>query len=311
MTGQVAIERAGTAPQEGTGAGSALGAAVTIIGNLLRNIPPQLFILLGMVTFQVGTATAKDLFERVPPAGVSFARFAVAALVLLAFYRPKVRAIAPVELRLIAGMGASMAAMNGLYFLAVSRLPLGIATAVAFSGPFLLALVGSKQRRHVPWVVLAAAGVVLLAPWGSGVDVIGFLCAAVAGVCFTFYMLAAKRTTSRVPSGQALALAMLTAAVLLAPIGIWRGGGELLNTGIVPQLLAVALLSTIIPYSLDFVALKRMSASLYAVLISLDPAVSALTGLILLAERISTLGIVAIGCICLGAVGASWSRRGE
>ena len=279
-------------------------------GRIVGLIPPPLLILVGMVAFQVGTATAKDLFDQVHPTGVSFARFLVAAGILAALHRPNLRGMTMPDLRTLAGMGACMAVMNGLYFLAVSRLPLGIATALAFSGPFVLAIVGSRQLKQAIWVVLAAVGVILLAPWTTGeVDALGFAMAGAAGCVFTLYIVLGRRAASSIPTGAGVTVPMVVAGLLLMPLGLATSAGDLLDLGVVPPILAVALLSTVIPYSVDYAALRRISASLYAVLISLDPAVSALVGLVILDERIGTLGSIAIVMICMGSLGATWSKR--
>ena len=280
--------------------------------HLVDLVPPPLLILFGMVAFQLGTATAKGLFDQVHPTGVSFARFLLAAAFLAALHRPRIRGIARPDLRTLLGMGACMAVMNVLYFLAVSRLPLGIATALAFSGPFILALAGSRQLKHAVWVVMAAVGVILLAPWtGGDVDTLGFAMAGAAGCVFTLYVVLGKRAASSIPAGTALTMSMLVAGLLLMPVGLATSAGDLLDVGVIPPIVAVALLSTVIPYSVDYAALRRISASLYAVLISLDPAVSAVVGLLILDERIGALGIIAIVLICTGSVGATWARRGR
>ena len=282
------------------------------LGRLVELVPPPVLILVGMIAFQLGTATAKGLFDQVHPTGVSFARFLIAAGFLAALHRPKLRGIAMPDLRTLLGMGACMAVMNVLYFLAVSRLPLGIATALAFSGPFILALAGSRQIKHAVWVVLAAVGVILLAPWTSGdVDTLGFAMAGAAGCVFTAYIVLGRRAATSIPSGTGLTVPMLVAGLLLAPVGLATSAGDLLDPGVIPPILAVALLSTVIPYSVDYAALRRISAGLYAVLISLDPAVSALVGLVILDERIGTLGSIAIVLICTGSIGATWAKRGR
>jgi len=294
---------------EGVTRGEPRGRSVERLVDL---VPPPLLILVGMIAFQLGTATAKGLFDQVHPTGVSFARFLLAAAFLAALHRPRLRGIAMPDLRTLIGMGACMAVMNVLYFLAVSRLPLGIATALAFSGPFILALAGSRQLRHAVWVVLAAVGVILLAPWtGGDVDGLGFAMAGAAGCVFTVYIVLGRRAASSIPAGTALTMSMLVAGLLLMPVGLATSAGDLLDVGVIPPILAVALLSTVIPYSVDYAALRRISASLYAVLISLDPAVSAVVGLLILDERIGSLGTVAIVLICTGSLGATWARRGR
>jgi inner membrane transporter RhtA len=196
--------------------------------------------------------------------------------------------------------------MGLLYFLALDRIPLGIATAIAFSGPFILAMMGARQASQLIWVIVAASGVVLLAPWGQGgADPVGFLLAALAGLCYTGYMLLTKRAGQTVPSNDALPVAMAIAAVLMAPFGIGSARGDLLDTKLLVLVGATALLSNVLPYMLEFNALRRVSASLYAVLISLDPAVSAIAGVIVLNEGLGTRGYLAIGLICLGSMMAN------
>lgn len=281
-------------------------ADASSLDRLLWSFPPPLLMLVGMVSFQVGAAVSKGLFDRISAPGVSFLRVAFGALFLFLILRPAVRTVTWDQFKIVLGMGASTAGMSLLYFVALQRIPLGIATAIAFSGPFILAMSGAKRRDQLFWVVVAATGVVLLAPWGNNsVDPVGFLLAALAGGTYVIYVLLARHSGQALPRNDALPLAMGIAAVLLAPVGIVSAGTDLLDPMTLLIVAGTALLSNVLPYILEFNALKRVSAAVYAVLISLDPAVSALAGLIILGEQIGWLGWVAIGLICIGSIFAN------
>ena len=271
-----------------------------------NKFPPPLLMLIGMFSFQFGAAFSKGLFDQVSAPGLAFMRATWGAIFLLIIFRPSVRGLNRNQIMTIAGMGTATACMSLLYFLALARIPLGIATAVAFAGPFILAMSGARNRAQMLWVVLAASGVVLLAPWGSsGVDPVGFVLAAVAGLCYTCYMLLTKRAGQVVPANDALPLAMTFAAIIIAPVGIASGGQDILQPRLIMVVALTAFMSNVIPYMLEFNALKRVTASLYAVLISLDPAVSALAGIVVLDETLGARGYVAIGLICTGSMMAN------
>lgn len=273
---------------------------------LIWSVPPPLLMLVAMVSFQVGAAVAKDLFDQVSATGIAFMRIAFGALFLFLLTRPTVRGLKRTQWSLVGGMGATTAVMGLLYFLALQRIPLGVATAIAFSGPFILAMSGAKRFSQLFWVVVAASGVVLLAPWGnSQVNPSGFVLAAVAGLCYTGYVVITKRAGVAIPANDALPLAMGIAALLLAPVAIFSAGSDMLHGDVIVIVALTSILSNVLPYIFEFNALKRVSAALYAVLISLDPAVSALAGLVVLGERIGTLGYVAIGLICVGSMFAN------
>ncbi|HRA49216.1 MAG TPA: EamA family transporter [Thermomicrobiales bacterium] len=277
-----------------------------IFDRIANPIPPPALMMIGMVSFQLGAAFSKDLFDWATPTGLAFLRSAWGAVFLFLIFRPKLRGLNRAQVQTILGMGTATACMGLLYFLALQRIPLGIATAIAFAGPFILAMTGARQLAQVVWVLVAASGVVLLAPWGSGgADPMGFVLAGLAGVSYTVYMLLTKRAGQTVPSNDALPLAMGVAAILMAPFGVGSAGGDLLQPKLLILVALTALLSNTLPYMLEFNALRRVSASVYAVLISLDPAVSAVAGLIVLGEAIGARGYVAIGLICLGSMMAN------
>jgi inner membrane transporter RhtA len=273
---------------------------------LVWSMPPPALMLIAMVSFQVGTAIAKGLFDQISAPGVAFMRLAFGATIMLVWLRPAVRGLRRAQWTLVTGMGFATAAMSLLYFVALDYISLGVATAIAFSGPFILAMSGARQLGQLLWVVVAAAGVVLLAPWGnSDVDITGFVLAALAGSCYTGYVMLTKRAGQAIPANDALPLAMGIAAVLLMPVGVASAGRDMLKPNVLIIIALTAVLSTVLPYLLEFNALKRMTAPLYAVLISLDPAVSTLAGLVILSESIGTLGYIAIGLICIGSMFAN------
>ncbi len=282
---------------------SAIPHEVHGLERVMWSIPPPALMLIGMVSFQIGAAVSKGLFDRLSAPGVSFLRAAFGSIFLVLMLRPSIRGLHRSQWMVVVGLGGTTAIMSLLYFLALQRIPLGIATAVAFSGPFILAMSGAKQAAQLFWVVVAASGVVLLAPWGnSDIDPIGFVLAGIAGVAYTGYVLLTRHAGQSLPRNDALPLAMLVAAIFLAPVGIASGGRDLLNVTTVVLIGLTAMLSNVVPYIVEFNALKRVSAAVYAVLISLDPAVSAIAGLLILGESIGVIGYLAIGLICTGSM---------
>lgn len=273
---------------------------------LVWSVPPPLLMLMGMVSFQLGAAFAKELFDQVSAPGIAFMRIVFGSLFLFLITRPAMRGLSRSQWSLMGGMGTTTAVMGLLYFLALQRIPLGVATAIAFSGPFILAMSGAKRFSQLFWVVVAASGVVLLAPWGnSQVNASGFVLAAIAGLSYTGYVVLTKRAGAAIPANDALPLAMGVAAVLLAPIGIVSGGWDMLQRDVILIVAMTSILSNVLPYLFEYNALKRMTAPLYAFLISLDPAVSAVAGLVVLGEQIGDDGI------CRDRPNLPWLNAGQ
>lgn len=269
-------------------------------------IPPTLLVLAAVSSVQFGAALAKSLFDEVGPGGTVFLRVLFAALVLAAVWRPAVGGRSRSDWRLIVLFGVSLAAMNLSFYEALERIPLGIAVTFEFVGPLGVAIAGSRRALDLVWVLLAAAGIALLSDFGSAdLDGLGVALALVAGGFWAAYILLSARVGRAFEGGGGLALAMVVAAAMLVPVGVADAGGELLVPGILAVGAAVAMLSSAIPYTLEMEALRRMPVGVFGVLMSMEPAVAALAGLVVLGEALATRELVAILLVVAASAGAA------
>jgi inner membrane transporter RhtA len=269
-------------------------------------IPPTVLVLIAVSSVQFGAALAKSLFDEVGPGGTVFLRVLFAALVLVAVWRPAVGGRSRLDWRLIVAFGLCLGAMNLAFYEALERIPLGIAVTLEFVGPLGVAIAGSRRPLDLAWVVLAGAGIVLLSDFGSAdLDGLGVALALVAGGLWAAYILLSARVGRAFPGGSALALAMVAAAAMLAPVGVADAGGDLLVPGVLAVGAAVAILSSAIPYTLEMEALRRMPAGVFGVMMSTEPAVAALAGFIVLDEGLATRELVAILLVVAASAGAA------
>jgi inner membrane transporter RhtA len=269
-------------------------------------IPPTVLVLIAVSSVQFGAALAKSLFDEVGPGGTVFLRVLFAALVLVAVWRPEVGGRSRLDWRLIVAFGLCLGAMNLAFYEALERIPLGIAVTLEFVGPLGVAIAGSRRPLDLAWVVLAGAGIVLLSDFGSAdLDGLGVALALVAGGLWAAYILLSARVGRAFPGGSALALAMVAAAAMLAPVGVADAGGDLLVPGVLAVGAAVAILSSAIPYTLEMEALRRMPAGVFGVMMSTEPAVAALAGFIVLDEGLATRELVAILLVVAASAGAA------
>ena len=258
-----------------------------------------------VASVQVGAAIATTLFDELGPAGTVLLRTGFAALVLVLLWRPSLRGRSTVALRDAVLFGLALAGMNLSFYAALDRIPLGIAVTLEFTGPFLVAVAGSRRASDLLWVALAAGGIVLLAPGIHGsLDVTGSLLALLAGAFWAAYIVLAARIGRAFSGGQGLSIAMVVATVVLLPSGIVAGGSTLGDPGLLAVGFAVALLSSAIPYSLELEALRRLPKGTFGVLMSMEPAVAALVGLIALGQDLSASEVVAIGLVVAASAGA-------
>jgi len=269
-------------------------------------IPPTVLVVAAVSSVQFGAALAKSLFDEVGPGGTVFLRVLFAAVVLVAVWRPAVGGRSRLDWRLIAAFGLSLAAMNLAFYEALERIPLGIAVTFEFVGPLGVAIAGSRRPLDLAWVVLAAAGIVLLSDFGSAdLDGLGVALALLAGGFWAAYILLSARVGRTFPGGSGLALAMVAAAAMLVPVGVADAGGELLVPGVLAVGAAVAMLSSAIPYTLEMEALRRMPAGVFGVMMSIEPAVAALAGFIVLDEGLAARELVAILLVVAASAGAA------
>ncbi|MER5623085.1 DMT family transporter [Streptosporangium sp. NPDC002544] len=281
-------------------------------GALLRAasdaIPPSGLVLLAILSVQVGAGFAKDLFAQLPPSAVVFLRIATGALIMGMIARPRLKGLTRADLAASAAFGLTLGLMNLSFYEALARLPMGIAVAIEFLGPLGVAVAASRRRLDLLWVVLAASGVVLLAPWGTSASRIswaGIAFALVAGACWAGYILLAASVGRRFPGATGLSLAMIISCVLTAPFGITSGGADLLRPELLLIGVGVGLLSSVIPYSIELEALRRMPKRVFGILMSLEPAAAALVGLLVLGEVLQVREWAAIGCVVIASAGAT------
>ena len=296
---------------------------------LSESLPPSSLLIFGMITVQLGAALAKDLFSSLGPAGVVFLRVGFAALTLLALWRPwRLRANGVQggqRAGLLAGaqrsdylavlaFGLILAVMNLTFYAALDRIPLGVTVTIEFIGPLSVAVAGSRRALDLLWVALAVGGILLLAPLGVlgtvPLDPLGLLLALGAGACWAVYILLSARVGKAFPGGTGLSLAMTVGAILLLPVGVASAGSALLNPRLLLLGAGVGLLSSVIPYSLEMAALRRISTSAFGVLMSLEPAIAALVGWLVLREALEPRAIIALVLVTTAAIGATrMSRR--
>jgi inner membrane transporter RhtA len=268
-------------------------------------------VLGGIVSVQVGAAVAKDLFDLVPPTAMVWLRLLTSALVLLALARPRLRGRSTSDWWVSLGFGVSLLTMNWAIYQSFARIPLGIAVTIEFLGPLTVAVLGSRRRRDLAWVALAGLGVLGLGLEPGDVTLAGVLFALLAGAAWAAYILLSAQTGRRWPGISGLAVASVVGAVVLAPPAVVVGGADLWSPTVLLLGLAVGLLSSVVPYSLELKALRRIPPRLFGVLMSLEPAAAALAALVLLSEFLTVLQWTAIACVVTASIGATRTTAGE
>jgi inner membrane transporter RhtA len=276
----------------------------------LAAIPPVPAILAGIVSVQAGAALAKGLFPALGPVGTVALRVGLSAIMLLAAFRPRWRGTTAAQWRAVIPYGVVLGTMNIVFYLSLSRIPLGVAVTVEFLGPLAVAVFGSRRAVDVAWVVLAAAGIALIAPWsGGGADPIGVLLALAAGGCWAAYILLGSRVSRIMPEGASVATGMVIASFVALPAAIATGGFARLTLPLFVAGIGVALLSSAIPYTLEMIALKGLPARTFGILMSLEPAVAALLGLVFLHELLSVRQWLAVALIIAASTGSTLTSR--
>jgi inner membrane transporter RhtA len=277
----------------------------------LGTIRPLPAILAGIVSVQAGAALAKGLFPALGPIGTVALRVGLSAIMLLAAFRPRLRRTTAAQWRAVIPYGVVLGTMNIVFYLSISRIPLGVAVTVEFVGPLAVAVFGSRRAMDMAWVVLAAAGIALIAPWsGGGADPVGVLLALAAGGCWAAYILLGSRVSRIMPGGGAsVATGMVIASFVALPAAIATGGFARLTLPLFVAGIGVALLSSAIPYTLEMIALKGLPARTFGILMSLEPAVAAIIGLVFLHELLSFRQWLAVALIIAASTGSTLTSR--
>ncbi|WP_414635836.1 EamA family transporter [Actinophytocola sp.] len=281
---------------------------VTLAGRALGAVPPPAQVLAGILSVQVGAAMAKQLFGAVGSTGTVALRLFFAAAVLLLAWRPSVR-LGRRAWAVIVAYGVVLGVMNLCFYLALAKVPLGIVVTIEFLGPLAVAIGGSRRLLDGLWAMLAAGGVVLLAEGRGEIHLVGLLFALAAAVCWAGYILLSAALGRHTTDGGGLAIGMALAAVVVAPVGIVGSGAALLEPWVLAVGLGVALLSSVIPYSLELQALRRIPPKVFGVLMSLEPAVAALVGLLVLGEVLGPLQWLAVLLVIAASAGATRTAR--
>jgi inner membrane transporter RhtA len=270
-----------------------------------RLIPAPLYALGAIASVQIGATVARRLFDYLGPSGTVFVRAAFGALILLAITRPRQLQSVARRWRSVMLFGLIIAAMNLCFYEAIARLPLGIAVTIEFIGPLGVAIAGSRKALDFVWILMAATGVVTLSLTGGQVTALGLLYALGAAAGWASYILINQRVGRAVPGTGGLAFALAISGFALAPFGLAGAGTHLLDVRNLAIGLVVAILSTAIPFSLEYAALRRLSSRVFGILMSLEPAMGAAAGFVLLGQRLSFRDLLAILFVVVASAGAT------
>ncbi|MGC1522453.1 MAG: EamA family transporter [Steroidobacteraceae bacterium] len=272
---------------------------------------PVAILIAAMLCFQLGATMAKGLFPAVGASGTAALRLALSAIILLAVWRPWRLRLRRDEMRVILIYGLALGWMNFFFYVSLRFIPLGIAVALEFTGPLALAMAASRRAVDFVWILMAGLGLLALLPLGLGsaqLDLLGVCCGLAAGACWALYILFGRKAGAA-HGGQTTALGMSIGAIMIVPIGAAQAGMQMLSPAILPAALGVALLSSAIPYSLEMLAMPRLPTRTVGVLMSLDPALGAVAGLLFLGESLSWIQWAAIVSIMVASAGSAATGR--
>ena len=269
------------------------------------------FILVAAFSVQGGAAIAKGIFPLIGVAGTVAIRIVLSAIMLLVVFRPAVHRFTAAQWRAVVPYGITIGVMNLLFYQALVRIPLGLAVALEFVGPLAVAIVGSRRALDMVWVGLAIAGIALIAPFQAdgAVDPIGVIYALLTGACWAAYIILGGRVSQRLDAGVAVAIGMAIAALVVAPYALVEGGIEKFAPGLFLPCVALAVLSSALPFTLEMKALRQLPSRTFSVLMSLEPVIAALCGLVLLGEHLTQAQWIAVALVVIASAGATSSVR--
>jgi inner membrane transporter RhtA len=265
-----------------------------------------------MTTIQLGAALSEPLFDRVGAAGTVALRLALAALILWPFARPRLRGRSREDVAAAVALGVCSGLLTLAFFEAIARIPLGVAVTIEFLGPLGVALAGSRRARDVGWVLAAGAGVALLTLGdgaGEPLEAAGVAFALVSAVCWAAYIVLTKRVGARWPGLEGLSVSLVVAALVALPAGVFGAGGDLLAGDLLLAGIGLALLIPLLPYAFELIALRRLPTALFGVIMSLEPAIAALLGFLILDQRLAATGVAAIAMVSVASAGATLTAR--
>lgn len=275
----------------------------------VRSVSPVWLVLVGIGSVQLGASVAKSLFDEVSPSTIVWLRLVTSALVLVAVARPVLRGKTRHDWLVVLGYGASLGCMNWAIYQSFQRIPLGLAVTIEFVGPLTLAVLGSRRLRDLAWVGLAGIGVLLLGFERTDLDLVGVAYAVLAGAAWAAYILLSAETGARWRGLDGLAVASVVATLMLSPVALGRYGDELADLRIVLIGALVGLLSSVVPYTCELVALRSIKPSVFSVLMSLEPAAAAVAGIVVLGELLAPVQWLAMACVVVASVGATRTGR--
>jgi inner membrane transporter RhtA len=281
--------------------------------SLRRDIlPPIPAVVVSIVSVQGGAAFAKGLFPAVGTAGTAGLRIGLSAILLLAAFRPALTRLTWLQWSAVVPYGLVLGLMNLSFYAALDRIPLGLAVTLEFTGPLGLAVLGSRRRLDFLWAVLAGVGVALITPWqgsAQSTDWIGVLLALIAGALWAAYIVLGRRASQVLPAGASVATGMLFASLTVLPFSFAGGLVSRLTPALFAQGLAVALLSSAVPFTLEMTALRVLPARTFGILMSLEPAVAALCGLLFLREQLTPTQWLALFFVSAASAGTAVMTR--
>ena len=276
------------------------------------SVLPYAAILASIVSVQIGASSSKLLFVQIGPEGTTFLRQAFSVLILLALFRPWRHLPSRADLVWVIVYGVILGVMNQVFYLSISRIPLGVAVALEFSGPLAVAVLASRRWLDFVWVACAVTGLLILSPLadtGTNLDGIGVALALAAGALWALYIVVGQKVSHRVPGGQAVALGMVVALAVTLPFGVVEAGAKLFMPNVLLVGAVVAILSSAIPFTLEMMSLKHVPAKTFGLMMSLEPAVAALAGVVLLQEYLHLWQWMAIGLVIIASAGSSLTSR--
>ncbi|WP_276348083.1 DMT family transporter [Daejeonella sp. JGW-45] len=276
----------------------------------IPNIPPVAAVLLAIVSVQGGAAIAKSIFPVLGAVTTATFRIGLSALFLLFMFRPQLDKLSSAQWKAVIPFGLSLGAMNLIFYLSIERIPVGLAVTLEFIGPLLLAVFSSRRASDFVWILIAAAGIALIAPWNEHrIDITGALLALLAGGFWAAYILLGGKVSKIMDGNQAVAVGMIFASLLVMPFGFTSPGLQNFTPGLIFALCAIAILSSAIPFLLEMNALKVLPAQTFSILMSMEPAIAALSAMVFLGEHLKINEWLAIALVISASAGAALTKR--